>query len=313
MTAEEFFNKNNCYKLTPDGSINTRCPFCGDSHKANHQFNYGQSYIFKDGYFKCFKCGKYATAKDAIIKISVNLGINPPEELINEFKVTSIKYIMKSPDKFTYYKNDEQTINDYRFKLKYLQQRTNHEITVDYLNNNKIVLDLDPFHEQLNKRFKSFEPNKYIGFMTSNNKKINLRRIDDKNIMRYVILSAASEFDFWTTEDFMNQLFKTKTVVIGEGIFDVMNKNTQALFKGAYVASLSKGNITSTIIKIFTESLTKFNVIILKDRDVHNSYIRYIYRRIKPMIKSFKVYENLAGKDFGEKNVISELIFTKGV
>jgi len=310
MTTEEFFRKNNCYKITAEGSINTRCPFCGDSQKPHHLVNYGQAYIFRDGYFKCFRCGKYTTAKDAIIQIAHNLGITPPEEIINQFKITSIKYIMKTPNKFTYYENTEQTLKDYSFKLKYLKQRTFYDdITLDFLNNNKIILDLDPYHEKINEKFKDFHPNKYIGFMTHSNKKINLRRIDDEQHMRYLTISAASEFDFWTTQDYFEKFFKTKTVIIGEGVFDVLNKNTHSLFDGVYIASLSKGNIASSIIKLFTETLLKFNVVILKDRDVPLSYLRYVHKRVKQMTNSFKIYQNLAGKDFGEKDVIPELIY----
>jgi len=304
MTIEEFFRKNNCYKVTAEGSINTRCPFCGDSQKPHHLINYGQAYIFKDGYFKCFRCGKYTTAQEAIIKIAQNLKIEPPQEILNQFKITSIKYIMKSTKKYDYYEQTEKTYKDYSFKIKYLKERIGDNISIDFINRFKIILDLDPYHEHINKKFKNIKPNEYVGFLSYDSKRIVLRKITDDIRYRYLSLAIEPTYDFYSSNDLPQLFFDTKTVVIGEGVFDILNKTTRELFTGAYVASLSKTSIISAIRQIFMKFLLKFNVIILKDRDVDINYLRFIKKSVSDFTTSFKVYENLAGKDFGENKII---------
>lgn len=305
MTIEELCQKNNCYKVTPEGSINTRCPYCGDSQKPEHQYNYGQAYIFRDGFFKCFRCGKYSTATDAIQQIAVNqkIPMSDINSLLREFKVTEVKYIMESNDKFTFYDNTDETLNKYHFKLKYLKERLFVDnIDLDLLNNYKVVLDLDPYYDLLMKKFKYLKPNDYIGFMTKNNHQIVFRSLNPNTKYRYFNLKINQAYDYWTTQDFERRFFETRTVYLSEGIFDVANMNVQKLFdNGTYVAALSKNNFIAVVKKIFSTYLLKFNLVILKDRDVSIHYIRFIKNILRPYVSSIKIYVNLSGKDFGEK------------
>jgi len=310
MTIQELCEKNNCYKVTPEGSINTRCPYCGDSQKAGHTVNYGQAYIFKDGYFKCFRCGKYATATDAIQQIATNVRVPLSEidQVLKDFKVTAVKYIMESDNKFTYYENTEETLIKYQFKLKYLKERLFvDDITPELLNKYKIVIDLDPYYEQLIQKFKYLKPNDYVGFMTRDNYQIVFRAINNNTKYRYFNLKINQAYDYWTTQDFDDNFFKTKTVYLGEGIFDVANSRTQELFSnGCHIAVLSKNNILAAVKKIFSLYLLKFNLVILKDRDVSISYIRFLKKLLKPYVSKVEVYGNLSGKDFGDKNLTIE-------
>jgi len=312
MTEQEFFDKNNCYKITPEGSINTRCPFCGDSQKPNHLYNYGQAYLFKDGYFKCFKCGKYTTAKDAIVAIAQKLRIEPPKELLDKFKVTEIKYIMKSNKYYDYYKPNEEDLIKHSNKVRYIQERTRFDtIDINFIEQNKIILDLDPYHEILNKKFKNIKPNEYVGFMSYNNKRMVLRNVKNVQYYRYLSTSIDNSYDFYAPTNLDEMFFKHKTIIIGEGIFDILNKNTQSLFTGAYISALSKTSILSAIKQIFMKYLLRFSVIILKDRDVDKSFLTFIKRMTKDFVTEFKVYENLAGKDFGDINIIPNEIELK--
>ena len=307
MDIRELCTKNNHYATDGFGTINTRCPFCGDSQKINHRVGYGQLYIYADGYSKCFRCGKYATAIEAIEEIFATLNIPPDHDLLSKFKTKEIQYIY-SNNSYKYIKTSQDEFNYYPEKIKYLENRLLTKIDVDYINKNKFVLDISKYDDIISTKVKyPINYDMYVGYITAHNKKIILRSLVDTRFkhIKIDLINDLNAIDYWSNNDLVSEVLKSRTLILSEGIFDCNNSRIREIF-GDYpvAASLSKLNLINTIKYIYSETIVKFDLILLKDLDISKSFIRFFIKQVKPYLKSITIYSNLNGKDFGELDIL---------
>jgi len=308
MTIIELCEKNNCYIDKGEGIINTRCPFCGDSQKSGHSSNYGQAYIFPDGFAKCFKCGKYTTTRQFVNQVFMQLNIAPDEELLGSLQSANVKYLYNHVHAGEYHDISEDEYNHFHWKVNYIDHRVYHNTTNSELCSYKMVLDLSKYDEYIQRQKRYICYDDYIGYVTYDNKKLILRAIVPGVIPHIKINLYEGEdlsFDFWANDTLVKDVISTRLVLMSEGIFNVINSNTNDFFNYdmAKVATLSKTNIINTISAIFAKTGIKYNLIFLKDKDVSNSYLSFVYKVSKPYLESFTVYSNINGTDCGEVNV----------
>jgi hypothetical protein len=316
LTIEELCRLNKQYASTPEGSINTRCPFCGDSQKPGHRTNYGQAYIFPDGFAKCFKCGKYSTAIEMIEEIFGTLNIPIDQELLTKFKTKEIHYIYSKSD-VKYIKINQSEFDFFKDKVKFIEMRLGKSVTIDDLNNMKFVLDFNNYADILKSRGKGYiQFDEYIGYLTFNNKKLILRSINSNAKRPHIKIELTDSrftFDFWSNQDLIDSIIKHKALILGEGIFDVSNHKIIETFGDKPIAAaMSKWNLINTIKSIYTESLIKFDLIFLRDIDIDINFLRFMIKQVKPYISSVHIYSNLNGKDFGDyQDLIPNLEYDK--
>lgn len=317
MDIRELCTKNKHYSIDSFSTINTRCPFCGDSQKIHHREGYGQLYMYADGYAKCFKCGKYATAIEAIEEIFSILNIQPDPDLLSQFKTKEIQYIY-STNTYRYIATSEDEFNYYPNKVSYLEKRLLTSIDLDYINDNKFVLDIGKYDNIISTKVKyPINYDSYVGYLTAHNKKLILRSLVNSryNHIKIDLVDDLNAVDYWARNDLVESVINTRTLILSEGIFDCKNSRIFEMF-GNYpvAASLSKLNLITTVKYIYSETIVKFDLILLKDLDISKSFIKFFISQVKPYLKSITVYSNLNGKDFGEleelvPNVEMRLVF----
>jgi len=302
MTIEELCKINKHYKISYDGAINTRCPFCGDSQKPGHLVNYGQAYIYPDGFAKCFRCGRYSTASEMILQMFLVNNVPVDSTLLNSFKTQTVKKIY-SLQQYTYIEQTDEVFKKYPGKIKYLSNRLQRDITLDYINKCKFIIDLDPYKEYITH---NIDLDKYIGYLTYNKRKLILRSVTDNKINHLKIdLTGNNMFDYWSYSNSFDQLIRKRTIVLGEGLFDVENTAVKSYFNDLPAfAALSKNNLINTLRMIFFETFVTFDVILLRDIDVDLKFINFIYKQTKKFVRSISIYQNLNGSDFGDVNPV---------
>jgi len=305
------------FKHKQQGLYNFRCPFCGDSQKINHRQGYGQLYIYADGFSKCFRCGKYATAIESIEEIFSVLGIQRDTDLLSQFKTKEIQYIY-STNTYRYIATGEDEFNHYQNKVRYLESRLMTKIDLEYINHNKFVLDISKYDNIISTKVKyPINYDMYVGYITAHNKKIILRSLVDTRFkhIKIDLIDDLNAIDYWSNNDLIQSVIDARTLILSEGIFDCNNSRINKLFGNFPVAaSLSKLNLINTIKYVYSETIVKFDLILLKDLDISKSFIKFFIQQVKPYLKSITIYSNLNGKDFGEleelvPNVDLRLVF----
>lgn len=265
-----------------------KCPFCGDSPKKDH----GHLYVSKTiPVFRCVKCGQGGHIKYLLDFVNAH-DIILPEYIDNGFQTKHIykkKNIVKRSPLDDYIK---EYVNN-RFK--------DINIITDWDRLN--ILSLSDYKKILNNTDYNIY-NSVVPFLTSRGKKIIGRLIGmDK---RYYNYSLDEGYDCYSIQNERNysSYFDHKTIVIGEGIFDILHTYFKTnLFNdipldSVFVASHSK---SMTLAYKYAKSIALTytpNVIVLADNDTSNEY--YI-KEFRSGFQTLKIYRNRVGKDFGEQ------------
>lgn len=309
MTIQDLCIKNGHYKIEAGGSINTRCPTCGDSQKIGHTRNYGQAYIYPDGFSKCFRCGEYATAVEFIERIFDKLNIPIDPQLLEQFKTKEIQYIYNFT-KGEYKDMCEGEFNYYPNKIEYISNRFGKELTYEDAINYKFVFDIYKYDDVIRKKYRKI-PNydEYIAYVSSHNKKLILRAIDPNNKFKHLKIDLVNDqdaSDYWAPADYSSKLIKSKKLILAEGIFTVNNSFIENQFGDnlAISASMSKLNLIKTIKYIYYENISKFDLILLRDKDVDKRFIWFLFNCCKKYINSISVYSNSMDSDFNSNKII---------
>ena len=212
---EDFFaelDKKLKYIMSTSGHRIYRCPFCGDSNNPKK----GHLYVSTNKpVFRCARCGESGHFSKLLnlFKIDVVLPVTSNK--------TNSKYA-GVPSTIVKYTIDEDTEN-------YLETRLG-----------KVLIDPDEANIISNSELKSiwsgsqkYNPDRRIpehsvNFLTYFKKKIVIRLYEDddlKHFGRYdnIQLSEGSDVYILNNRRIFSEFFKHRTIVIAEGIFDILN------------------------------------------------------------------------------------------
>lgn len=300
-----------------------RCPYCGDSRKANHghfSIKIDETDEYSPMVFRCFKC----SASGLLTKDVINdLGLNISSEISGElqrFNQKSAKY-----NKFTDSRSEQfDIINPFsrkaESKLDYVNERLNTDFTFDDAKCLKFVLDLEEFVVSNKIRTITgitpnqlrFYDNHYVGFLSSNNNCLTLRAIDDVASMRYIkIILNNRNLDphtFYAIPNTIDMLYTHDiNVHITEGIFDILgvynlhNRNKENNYYYA-VCGYGYNTILRSLIRLGFN--TGLNVHIYADNDKTDRDIIYHLtnnKSVYPWLDNVWIHRNSFNgqKDFG--------------
>ena len=305
---EDFFNeirKHLVYITQNSSHYLFRCPFCGDSDNKTK----GHLYVSKDKpVYRCARCGEYGHYS----------------KLLNLFHIDNV-ILPKSS-----YKGSSTSISGgYSSFVQY----TITDSAEAYLNHRLGNINIDP--DEINiissiemkniysgsDKYKPTRrlPKDSVNFLTYNKKKIVCRIYGEDDLDyfgRYdtIQLSEGSDVYVINNKRSYSEYIKHKTIVIGEGIFDVLNTyyNLDIFPKDSvYVAALNAH--IGKAFEIGSSVALAFNprIVILADNDKKDmDYLKCISRKLW---NSVSIYRNKLGKDFGENKVEPEVTYGRSV
>jgi len=305
---EDFFNeirKHLVYITQNSSHYLFRCPFCGDSDNKTK----GHLYVSKDKpVYRCARCGEYGHYS----------------KLLNLFHIDNV-ILPKSS-----YKGSSTSISGgYSSFVQY----TITDAAEAYLNHRLGNINIDP--DEINiissiemkniysgsDKYKPTRrlPKDSVNFLTYNKKKIVCRIYGEDDLDyfgRYdtIQLSEGSDVYVINNKRSYSEYIKHKTIVIGEGIFDVLNTyyNLDIFPKDSvYVAALNAH--IGKAFEIGSSVALAFNprIVILADNDKKDmDYLKCISRKLW---NSVSIYRNKLGKDFGENKVEPEVTYGRSV
>ncbi len=285
-----YINKNNKHYVF-------RCPFCGDSKNPQH----GHLHIAIDKpVFRCVRCG----TGGHITYLLNELGLKDVE-LPESFKNTSIKLNSKNN-----YSVSIPEVNEYEDFIKdYIQKR----VGISNISKELNILSFENYKTIFQKLFRTKNEgnllffDKGIPFLTHKRKKLILRVLENKRFRyyNYMIEDGRDTYIINNKRD-MSSFRKHKTIVIAEGIFDIINQYVHRYVDtpddAIYVAALNR-SFSNAYILARSLSLCYYpNVIILADNDTEDDlYLKTI------KYSSVKIYRNKLSKDFGEYDKVQAL------
>ncbi len=272
-----------------------RCPFCGDSKDTTH----GHLYIAIDKpVFRCVRCGTGGHLSYLIREIGLQDDLNIEDYYDNVSSDRSITSISN----LSFNINDEQYEE---FIYEYIKQR----LGVDTILPEYNILSYKTYVDIVQNKLKDIVFEKGICFLTYYKKKMIFRVLNDDKLFRYYNYSLADGNDTFIVNNTID-IFKFrqhKTVVIAEGIFDILNVYIHryidipddAIFAAALTSTFSN---TYKLIKSLT--LCNYpNIIIVADNDKDdNNYLTGLN------YNSVKVVRNKIDKDFGQYDKVDPYI-----
>jgi uncharacterized Zn finger protein len=300
---EDFFRelgKHLKYITTTSGHKIYRCPFCGDSSNTNK----GHLYVATDKpVFRCAKCGESGHFSKLINLFNLDNIVLPKTKISgNKYSNTPVSNIIK-------YTLDEDTEN-------YLESRLG-KVTIDpdeanIINNDELNNIWTGSSKYTSDRV---IPKHSVNFLTYFKKKVVVRLYNEDDLKyfgRYdtIQLSEGSDVYILNNKRIFSEYFKHRTIVIAEGIFDILNTYynlnmfpKDAIYTAALNAHIGKAyEIASSVAISFNP-----NIIVLADNDKKD--IDYLKCLPKSLWNSTVIYRNTLGKDFGEKEVKGEISY----
>lgn len=267
--------------------ITFRCTFCGDSSNTKH----GHLNVDKTKpVFRCVRCG--ASGHVYLLFKLANLEI--PSDL-SSFKNKELHTVLKLKASETY--------EDYI--VEYFKNRLNIEPDKKFN-----ILSLKDFNDIIKNFEYTVTNNRVIPFFTHKGKRIICRFTEStESGLRYYAYPLIEGSDYYIINAIDDNIYipsYKKTIIIGEGIFDIINTyvNNYVEVSGVYIAAISKDFKRALQ---YVRGLTfcyKPNIILLADNDTSNDDYMYTFSGESSFdYASLKIYRNKRGKDFGEKNV----------
>lgn len=274
--------------------VAVKCKFCGDSRNIDSR----HLYIFlgddvKPPMFHCFKCGESGILNrktlQEIIGYSVFLNDNIAsglERLSKNFKKKNSIEPRQNKKYMIYYKYPIEINRNISTKMNYINDRLGTNLSLNEMQDNKIILNLDSMLGYNRLQIKSLfwkEVSKYsIGFLTMDNAYVTMRNISSKLDFRYKNYNIFDSYDtsmrFYCiphTIDLAN--FNPIHIRISEGAFDILsvcyNLCDGDKVNNIYLASNGKGY--HNVLKFMLSTFPLVNIIIdiYLDNDVRSDYV----------------------------------------
>ncbi len=298
-------------------NIVCRCPFCETNKRKNH---FHLWIDLRSPIWNCFHAGcpgKSGTINKLLKKID---GKDNSEKYIDKDK---IKEYFKEKNEFfkSSYKPQNiitPDINENEFKLKEFYIRSRLKFYNFNLNIIKgLIFDVDKFIkinsidlDETSIKLKNYLQTNFVGFLTENNSTVIFRNIDSKSTFKHFKLSLQENkfLDYYKISSNKNN---EKTIVLGEGVFDILSeyifdylnlKYDVRLYASALSAKY--GELIKSI--IFHEQIFNPNVIIISDSDVKLNYYKILKNEVKFCIDKLIIFYNKNGKDFNVTPVFPE-------
>lgn len=277
-------------------------------------------------FLKCFRIGcsikRYITRQDLF-----DLGFTN-KEAIAELLENTTQYINEKEisDEIPLVIQDRELTPA---QIKYFYNRTNIELYDDIIQFFRIIPNLaevvyDTFDDETIERFKETK-------VIPNKNNITFATVDSKMfIYRSIIDSVKIKYAVDTSEGYvLSRGDKVETLVIAEGIFDIINIYTKfaVIDNALYVASLGAQATYNIIVNnIIKYSDTIKTIIIFADSDIKISDIKYTYKNLfydnlfkrlrneyPGVIENAYLVYNKGSKDFGDMSqpIIPEKIEIK--
>ncbi|MCK5018197.1 MAG: hypothetical protein KAS32_14165 [Candidatus Peribacteraceae bacterium] len=302
-----------------------RCPICERNSNKNHGHLYIKTTSSESEMpvYNCFRCSDdEPRRKGTILKLLRLIGEDPiaylPESILS---VKNRGYIANTSD---YYKKDfgahkynlpkdEEDI--YKLKKQYLRGRLGFDFKLDKLPG--LILNVREFIQNNNIDMKErinmldYYEDSFVGFVSTRGTQLHLRNIDASSSFRYakMDLTESKTFfkDFYGVKTNRPKMNATNTIVLCEGIFDLMVSIEDSAFNelrrnsclwAAILGSGFSGNIASVLDYC---KLTSANFVILSDSNRKPKHYKFFDWH--PAVKSFDLYWNRDGSDFGERPI----------
>lgn len=308
-------------------SLNTqhiiRCPYCGDSNDPTH----GHFSIKIDPdttdpiVFRCVKCDVSGLLSPLVLD---ELGITVSDDVVTELKdfnkkiIKKNNFITKSENFITpiFYDNNLNGV-----KLNYINSRLGTNFDYNEAQGLKIILDLNMFLKVnninelpgINNKYLYILNTNYVGFLSTNNNCITLRRItDNKSLKRYmkVIINPrnVNSNTFYSIPNSISLMY-THDIDIhtSEGIFDILsiyNMNNKEKNNNYYFASCGFGYLSIFKYLIYHGMNSGLNVRIYSDKDKSDrDHFKYIdkFRGLSEWLDTINIHRNSyrTEKDYG--------------
>lgn len=272
-----------------------KCPFCGDSKKADH----GHLYVSKtEPVYHCVRCGQGGH----IASLIAHLGAN---DIVVPLSLDSGKHSKRVTGKTLHF-NVKKEYED--LVLSYMQDRLNLSYIPDELN----MISYADYLKIMQLTHHNFLFDKGVPFLSSKSKKLILRVLE-RSDYRYFVYSLEQdreEPDCYIIQNKrkLSSFRKHRTVVIAEGIFDIINQYINRFIDtpddAIYAASLTRTMTTASRV-IRSQTLMYLpDVVVLADNDTPDEYYKNNVKH-----GSLKIWRNKLHKDFGEKEVEPYLSF----
>ena len=302
-----------------------RCPICEKDSDKNHGHLYIKTTSSESEMpvYNCFRCSDdEPRRKGTILKLLRLIGENPSEYLPeNLLSLKARSYIFNTSD---YYKKDfgvhKYTVpkdegDRYKLKKQYLKGRLGFEYDIEKLPG--VIFNVREFVQNNNIDLREqahlldFFEDSFVGFVSTRGTQLHLRNIDATSSFRYakVDLTDTKPFfkDFYGIKTNRPKMNATNTIVLCEGIFDLLVAIEDSAFNelrrnsclwAAILGSGFSGNIPSVLDYC---KLTSANFVILSDSNRQPKHYKFFDWH--PAVRSFDLYWNKDGSDFGERPI----------
>jgi len=282
-----------------------RCPFCGDSKTPTH----GHLGVSKTApVFRCVRCGEgghlrilldFIEAKDVVIPEFLDAG-------------SKCKRLARKHTPFFKLKDPIEP-----YVETYLKKRLNwdgdipEELNVISVSDAHAIIKRSPYYQN-NTPLEA----QTVNFLSLDKRMIIARSIKKDGFFRYWNYPLVNGRDCYGVNNTrkMTKYRKHKTIVIAEGIFDIINQYLHRFVDtpddAVYLAALNMA-YSETFKKARGLALTyKPNVVLLADDGVDDAFYM---NKFQNKYNSIRIYRNKAGKDFGDFPVEAYLSYSEGV
>ena len=301
----EYLRDNLGYVKVSSKNIITKCPWCEYKKEKKHYHLYIalEAPIFHCWQARCGQSGflsklmSYIDGKDrteqfvdkSLIKEAVH------RKLVNPLKE-------KKPLKIPKIDTDK-----FKMKSMYIKYRLGFDVDIDSIS--KLVFDVQEFVginsiklDDKSNRLMDFLQSNFVGFLSEHESLLVLRNIDPNASFRYYKFDL-SDSDFLDYYKVQGAAFDSNTVVVSEGIFDILVEqvlNTLKIRENVKLYCASLSGAFSSLLKsiVFYEQLYRLNVVVLSHKDVDLDTYKRVKKFDSHVVNTLSVYYNSAGKDF---------------
>lgn len=290
-----------CIENSAETQFTIRCPYCGDSMNQNHaHFSIHIDVNSNDPMvYNCLKCPASGLLTTSVLE---DLGLELSQDIYTGLKTFNKKiphtnrFIQNQIENFKVPCYQENNLNDK--KLNYLNERLGTNITYQDAQGLKILLNLFDFIKYNdiktipNKKFRylQFLNDNYIGFLSTNNNCITMRKVTDVEFgMRYdkIILNPTNynPCSFYSIPNSIDLMYTDDiNIHIAEGTFDILsvyyNLMHQDKKNNFYYAACGFGLMSPIEYLIYNGINTGLNIHIYSDSDkADQDHIQNLYKK----------------------------------
>lgn len=288
------------------------CPYCELNLKKSHY----HCYIKKDEpIFHCFFCDESGTTFRIIKELT---GRKFVDDLIDRSKLKEWKKVDYSSIKKRKPKERELYIpplGDFRYKRIYVQGRLGYLIQPEEIDG--LVFDIAKFVKEnniiLDKPFLlPYLQSNFVGFVTEHKSKLILRNIDSSSKFKFYKIQIY-DTPFLDYYKIPGGNLKSKTIVLGEGVFDILSEKTLDSLGirdqvRLYASGLSKSYMALLESVCFDEQLFRVDLRVISDSNVLEYEYKRWFKKLDHLIERSEIYYNLGGKDFNTYPVLPKKV-----